>query len=99
MRLLISVLLAAVCLQAQQILLLTDESGSWPAIFGSVGMSVNQASEMPPAAAREQVRTGAVGIVEGGSATAEAFGVKATAKRVIVHSATDFRAPKLDIVW
>jgi hypothetical protein len=99
MRLLISLALAAALLPAQQVLLLTDDSGSWPAIFGAVGMSVNQASEIPPATAREQVRAGAVGIVEGASAAAEAFGVKATAKRVIVRSATDSRTPKLGIVW
>ena len=98
MRFLISLLLAA-GLHAQTVLLLTDESGAWSGIFEAVGMSVTQASDLPPAVAREQVQGGAIGIVEGASAAAEAFGVRAGTKRVVVRSIIDARTPNLGIVW
>jgi hypothetical protein len=98
MRLLISLLLAF-GLQGQNVLLLTDESGAWPGILESVGVFVSQASDVPPAVAREQVEGGAIGIVEGASAAAESFGIRVGDKRVLVRSIVDARAPKLDIVW
>ncbi|HYP06424.1 MAG TPA: hypothetical protein VER03_09300, partial [Bryobacteraceae bacterium] len=84
---------------AQTVLLLTDESGAWPGIFEAVAMSVTQASDLPPAVAREQIQSGGFGIVEGASAAAQAFGIHATAKRVVVRSVVDARTPKLGIVW
>src|SRR5688572_17425468 len=99
MRFLISLLLLGAGLQAQTVLLLTDESGAWPAIFDAMAMSVSQASDIPPSVAREQVQNGAIGIVEGASASAETFGIRAGTKRVVVRSIVDERAPKLGIVW
>jgi hypothetical protein len=98
MRLAIS-LLWAICLPAQTVLVLTDEPGSWPAVFDSIGLSVRQASDIPAAAAVDRVKSGAFGILEGPSATAEAFGIKPKPSKVIVRSVTDERAPKLGIVW
>jgi hypothetical protein len=99
MRFLISLLLFITCLPAQTVLVLTDEPGSWADIFDSVGMSVRDASDVPPAVAREQVQAGAVGIVEGASPIAEAFGVRAGAKKVVVRSVLDTRAPGLGMIW
>ena len=98
MRLLISLLVAG-CLQAQSVLLLTDEPGAWPDIFASVGLTLREASDIPPVVARAQVQAGAFGILEGASATAEEFGIRPSTKKVVVRSVTDTRAPKLDIVW
>jgi hypothetical protein len=99
MRFLISLLLCAACLPAQTVLVLTDEPGSWAAIFDAVGLSVRDASDVPAAVAREQVGAGAVAIVEGSSSMAEAFGIRATAKSLMVRSAVDERAPSLGIIW
>jgi hypothetical protein len=98
MRLLISLALAC-GLHAQTVLLLSDEPGSWPEILGSVGIPLKQASDVPAAMAREQIHSGSVGILEGSSAAAEAFGIVPTAKKVIVRSVVDSRSPKLGIVW
>lgn len=98
MRLLISLALAT-GLQAQNVLLLTDEPGAWPAILNSVGISLKQVSDMPVDRVREQIELGSFGILEGPSPTAEAFGIKPTAKHVVVRSIVDSRAPKIGIVW
>ena len=98
MRSLISLLFAS-CLSAQPVLLLTDEPGAWPGIFEAVGLSLRQASDLPPAVARERIQSGAVGILEGSSVVAEGFGIRPTSKKVVVRSVTDTRSPKLGIVW
>ena len=77
MRLLVSLFVAS-GLWAQNVLLLSDEPGSWPAILGSVGISLKQASDVPIAMARQQIELGSFGILEGASATAEAFGITPT---------------------
>jgi hypothetical protein len=97
-RLLTSLVFAS-CLSAQPVLLLTDEPGAWPGMFDAVGLSLRQASDLPPAVARERIQAGAVGILEGSSAVAEGFGIKPTSKKVVVRSVTDARSPKLGIVW
>ena len=99
MRFLVSIFLFAAALPAQTVLLLTDEPGSWPGIFDSVGMSVRQVSDLPPAIAKEQVSAGAIGILEGASGTAEMFGIVPTGKQVVVGSVVDERSPKLKIIW
>jgi hypothetical protein len=81
------------------VLLLTDEPGAWPGIFEAVGLSLRQASDLPPAVARERIHSGSVGILEGSSVVAEGFGIKPTSKKVVVRSVTDARAPKLGIIW
>src|SRR3954463_11589176 len=98
MRFLISLAFAS-CLSAQTVLLLTDEPGAWPTIFDAVGLSLRQASDGPPAVARQQIEAGAFGIVEGNSAAAESWGITPTATRVVVRSVVDPRSPKLGIVW
>ena len=98
MRFLVSLVFAS-CLSAQPVLLLTDEPGAWPGMFDAVGLSLRQASDLPPAVARERIQAGAVGILEGSSAVAEGFGIKPTSKKVVVRSVTDARSPKLGIVW
>jgi hypothetical protein len=98
MRLAISLLFVS-SLSAQTVLVLTDEPGAWPGIFDSVGLSVRQASDIPPATAIAQVKNGAFGILEGSSASAESLGIKPGAKKVTVRSVIDERAPKLGIIW
>src|SRR5688572_29964628 len=98
MRLLVSLAIAS-GLYAQNVLLLSDEPGSWPAILGSVGISLKQASDVPVAMACQQIELGSFGILEGASSTAEAFGITPTAKRIVVRNLTDTRSPKLGIVW
>ena len=88
MRFLVSLVFAS-CLSAQPVLLLTDEPGAWPGMFDAVGLSLRQASDLPPAVARERIQAGAVGILEGSSAVAEGFGIKPTSKKVVVRSVTD----------
>ena len=98
MRLVISLFWVS-CLSAQTVLVLTDEPGAWPSVFDSIGLSVRQASDIPPAVAIEQVKRGAFAIVEGASTAAESFGIKPGTKRVSVRSVIDERAPKLGIIW
>lgn len=48
---------------------------------------------------RSRVERGAIVILEGESAVAASFGIRATAKQVAMRSVVDARAPKLGIVW
>jgi hypothetical protein len=80
-----------------------NASGAWPAIFSSIGLlpgkdGVVVASADDPAWVK-RVESGTILIVQGNSPAASSFGFRATEKRVIVRSAEDLRAPKLDIVW
>ena len=74
-------------------------AGGGDGIFDSVSLSVRQASDIPSATAIEQIKSGAFGILEASSATAESLGIKPGSKRVIVRNVIDERAPKLGIIW
>lgn len=87
-----------------------DDPGSWPAIFASVGFrsgaglpsNVFVVRAGAPASAQEllpDVEKGGFLILEGESDLATSLGFRPSAKRVVVRSLVDRRAPKLQIVW
>ncbi len=92
---------------------LGQDPGSWPELLASVGIGPRAASAggaklyvVRAGAPREsaadweaRVASGAVLVLEGESALAEAFGFRATGKRVLVRSVQDARRPDLRIVW
>jgi hypothetical protein len=84
---------------AGPILVIGDEPGAWRKIFGAVGLSVTQATSLPPAAMRAQVEAGAFLIVEGESEFASALGIRAGSKKVPTRSVVDTHNPKLSIIW
>ena len=80
------------------------ETGSWPAIFSSIGLvsgSPEQARVVvaPEGSAVTPVKDGAILILEGDSALAASYGFHAASQRVSVRSVEDLRSPKLAIVW
>lgn len=91
--------LLAVSASAQPVLLLSDEPGAWPKIFGSVGIPANQATDLPVAALSKQVEAGAFAVLEGHSDYSAAVGVRQSSKRVAVRSIIDEHQPKLPIIW
>ncbi|MEJ7605657.1 MAG: hypothetical protein WKF37_05190 [Bryobacteraceae bacterium] len=100
MRLVISLILSSLSAYgSHSILLMGDDPGSWPRIFGSVGLTVNQVNNMPPAVLASQVENGALVVLEGASEYAEAFAIKAGANRVPVRSIIDDHDSKLPIIW
>ena len=100
MRLAVSILLCALhAFSAGPILLIGDDPGPWPKIFGSIGLPVNQANNMPPQVLVRQVEEGAFVVLEGASEYAEAFSIKPSTRRIPVRSIVDERQPKLPIIW
>ncbi len=87
-----------------------DESGPWPQILSSIGLTAasggpanlvvvrNVAPGSVPQWLR-QIEQGALVVIEGESELADALGFKPGKKRVVVRSMVDQRAPKLPIVW
>ena len=84
---------------SQSILLIGDEPGAWKSIFGSVGLTVSQATHLPPATLRAHVEAGAFAILEGESEFAAQFGIRPSERRVQTRSLIDTHNPTLPIVW
>jgi hypothetical protein len=87
-----------------------DDAGSWPQIFSSIGLTravggpanlfvVRQVAPGSVPQWVDRVNQGGVVILEGESDLAAAFGLKPSAKHVVVRSIVDQRAPKLPIIW
>jgi hypothetical protein len=87
-----------------------DDPGPWPQILSSIGLM--QAAGGPanlfvvrtftPGSAPQwiqRIEQGAVVAIEGESELAKTLGIQPTAKRVVVRSIVDQRAPKLAIIW
>src|SRR5436305_10004257 len=51
----------------RSVLVIGDEPGPWKQIFGSVGLSLTQASDLPPSALPAKVDAGAIAILHGPS--------------------------------
>lgn len=86
------------------------DPGSWPNILSAVGLSDGiygptnlfiLRDGAPGTAAQwlDQVDKGAVIVLEGKSEIADALGIRASRKRVVVRSIVDAREPELSIVW
>ena len=84
---------------AQPVLLIGDEAGAWPKIFGAVGIAANQATNLPVASLSKQIEAGAFVVLEGTSDYAEKLGIRPTNKRVPTRSIIDVHQPKLPIIW
>ncbi|HTW65162.1 MAG TPA: hypothetical protein VME17_11125 [Bryobacteraceae bacterium] len=87
-----------------------DDPGPWPKIFSSIGLTravggpanlfvVRRVTPGSIPQWIERVEQGGIVILEGESDLAAAFGIKPSAKRVVVRSIVDQRAPKLSIIW
>jgi hypothetical protein len=79
-------------------------TGSWPAIFSSIGLvsgSPEQARVVvaPEGSAVTPIKDGAILILEGDSALASSYGFHEASQRVSVRSVEDLRSPKLAIIW
>lgn len=112
MRLLISGLLISAlgCAATLSYHVIGEDAGAWPKILSSVGLTetptgvasvfvVRGNSPLNAEQWLERVRNGAFLVLEGESELAASFGFKAGAKRMVVRSARDERAPSLAIVW
>ncbi len=81
-------------------LLIGDEPGVWREIFASVGLTLGEASDLPPAALPGRVESGAIAILQGISPFSAQFGIRqASPKLTPTRQIRDARAPKLPIVW
>jgi hypothetical protein len=87
-----------------------DDPGPWPQIFSSIGLTRADGGpanlfvvrQITPGSAPQwiqRVEQGGVIVLEGESDVAAALGIKPGAKRVVVRSIVDRRAPKLPIIW
>jgi hypothetical protein len=87
-----------------------DDPGPWPQILSAVGLTravggpanlivVRQVAPGSVAQWIQRIEQGGIVVLEGRGDLAAALGFKPTAKRVIVRSIVDQRAPKLSIVW
>lgn len=81
------------------VLLIGDEVGPWKDIFSSVGLTLGEASDLPPSALSARADAGSIVIVQGHSEFAAAFGIHPGAKRVTTRHITDARDPKLPVIW
>ena len=87
-----------------------DDPGPWPKILSSIGL-MNAAGgpaklfvvrTVAPGSVPQwiqRIEQGAVVVIEGQSDLAKALGIQPGAKRVVVRSVVDQRAPKLAIIW
>ncbi|MDZ4797807.1 MAG: hypothetical protein SGI92_06575 [Bryobacteraceae bacterium] len=81
-------------------ILIADEPGVWREIFASVGLTLGEASDLPPAALPGRVESGAIAILQGISPFSEHFGIRqASPKLVPTRQIRDARAPSLPIIW
>lgn len=102
-------LAAAVAIPARAYQVVGDDRGAWPRILASTGLLPNWDPSglviIPAgqAAAPEQwlpkIEAGAVVVLEGKSPLAEALGIVAAPKHILVRSITDARRPALKIIW
>ncbi len=107
-------LLAATALASSSVFfqVLGEDPGSWPELLASVGIApladaaagakvyvVRAGASQSAAEWQARVAAGAVLVLEGESTLAEAFGFRATKKRVVARSVQDARRPDLRIVW
>src|SRR5579872_596598 len=111
MRLLISLLFAAALPAATfSYQIEGDDAGPWPNILSSVGLSAGKSGSSNlfivrnGAAATPQewlgrIEKGAIVVLEGESPLAEALGIHATSKRVVVRSIIDQYDTRLSIIW
>lgn len=89
-----------------------QDAGVWPELFASVGLVqatapgagakvyvVREGASPGDADWRARVDSGAVLVLEGRSALAEAFGFRAAGRRVVARSVQDVHRPDLRIVW
>ncbi len=87
-----------------------DDASSWPQIFSSIGITHDSADaakllvvrNVAPGSAQQwiqRIEHGATVVLEGESELAAVLGIAPSAKRVVVRSIVDQRAPKLPIVW
>lgn len=84
-----------------------NSQGAWPEALESLGLHESSAETadilvLPPGATgdyRSRVERGAIVILEGESPVAISFGIRASAKHLVIRSIVDAHAPKLGIVW
>jgi hypothetical protein len=87
-----------------------DESGPWPQILSSIGLTkaaggpanlfvVRNVAPGSVPQWMQRVEQGSIVVIEGESELADALGIKPGKKHVLVRSIVDRRAPKLSIVW
>ena len=86
-----------------------EDSGSWPQILSSIGLTVGPASSsvvvvpsgavVPDANWKEKAEQGSILVLEGDSSLARSFGFLPTGGRITVRSVEDSRAPKIRMVW
>ncbi len=87
--------------------ILGDEPNAWANILSSIGLTPGNGKVVViPAGVHAapdvwlvRINAGSMVVLEGESPLAEALGIHATTKRVVVRSMTDLRRPKLPIVW
>src|SRR3954451_12806023 len=70
----------------------TVQANPWPSLLNSVNLP-------PQAATLAEAQDGGFLILEGASPQAESLGIHATTTMVAVRGITDFRHPKLPIIW
>ncbi|HLH43500.1 MAG TPA: hypothetical protein VKV74_10965 [Bryobacteraceae bacterium] len=107
MRLLVSALLASSLICPGVTLnyhVLGADSGPWPVIFSSLGLTAGPVESAGVVVARAgakapQIDPQAILILEGESPFAASLGFRPTANRVAVRGIEDLRAPGLKIVW
>jgi len=87
-----------------------DESGSWPQILGSIGLTAAAGGPANLVVVRDvargsvpqwiqRIEQGEMVVLEGDTELSEALGIVPGKKRVVVRSIVDEHAPKLPIVW
>lgn len=87
-----------------------DDSGSWPRILGSIGLTAASGGPANLVVVRDvapgsvpqwvqRIERGEMVVLEGESELAQALGFVPGKKRVVVRSVVDEHAPKLPIVW
>src|SRR5580658_5001411 len=87
-----------------------DDSGAWPQILGSIGLTAAAGGPANLVVVRnvapgsvpqwmERIQQGQMVVLEGDSELAQALGFEAGRKHIVVRSMVDEHAPKLAIVW
>jgi hypothetical protein len=84
---------------AESIIVLGEEPGSWPAILRPLGISVQEAAHIPPAALAQYLEAGAIAVLSGASEYADSLGIRATSKRIPIRSIVDKRNLGMPIIW
>src|SRR5215472_12107897 len=87
-----------------------DDPGPWPQILSSIGLTRAAGGPTNLFVVRtiapgsipqwiDRIEQGGVVVMEGENALAASLGIRPTARRVVLRSIVDRRAPKLAIVW